>query len=338
MNRSIKKYNPTRKAFISHDFLEKYRYNLDLYSQKLLFGLAQSLDVTEELFPTWNIDIRHLFKYLNIENTNKRYEIVRKAFMDILKNPVEWKMSERRWGGLPWLSFVQFNEEDNNMVTMQFNDSVKSFLLDLKQYCELETRYYVGLSSKYSIWLYPHLRNAVRMGTLDMTIQKIKEITFTDEIDSYDSTKKTDGTRNFLKNVLGIQRNVQTNTWEIVTRKSKKTDKEEAVGTINEINTLTDLKVTVEVLKSNRVYDKVRFKIEFKNKKEKTAEQKETPIKEIGAGKIPGKKWATFPVKEAFKYALAAKMPFHEYIEKSGYKVSSRNKQMLVKLIDDKSN
>lgn len=330
---TIKKYNPNRKAFISHGFLEKYRYNLDLHSQKLLFGLAQSLDVSEELFPTWQIDIRHLFKYLNIESTGKRYEIVRKAFMDLLKNPVEWKISDRKWGGVPWLAFAQFNEDDNNYVSMQFNASVKSFLLDLKQYCELETRYYVGLTSQYSIWLYPHLRNAARKRTHEISIQRLKEITYTDKIDSYDPTKQTDGTRNFLKNVLGIQRNVKEKRWEFVTRKSQKTGEVKQVGAIHEINSLTDLIVTVDVLKTNRVYDRVKFTIEFKKDAEKEKKEKKQAVIEGLQGSIPGKKWATFPVKEAYKIALEAKIPFNKFIEMNGYQISSRNKSILVKEI-----
>ena len=71
----LRKYHPDRAAHISHELIEKHRYKLGIYAQKLLFALAQNLDTTTGLFPERHINITDLFRYLNLsERNNDRYD------------------------------------------------------------------------------------------------------------------------------------------------------------------------------------------------------------------------------------------------------------------------
>ncbi len=328
---AIKTYNPARKAYLSHELFDKYRYNLSLHGHKLLLGLAQSLDVTDELFPTWHIDIRNLFKYLNVENSNQRYTIVKDAFSELSKNPIEWKVSETRWGFMSWLSFANFDENNDMFVNMKFNPDVKPFLLQLRQFCELETRHYIQLSSDYSMWLYSHLKNAAKKGTHIVTIDRLKEITYTESLKSYNPALKSDATRNFLKNVIGIQRNVKEKKWEPATRKDKKTGEMIPYGAMHEINKNTDLEVSFDVIKKDRVYDRVKFTINFKESAKEARKEKSRKAVKAEVDRIPGDKWITFPYAEAVKMAIEAKVPIEKFLSDNGYTIS-KNKQLVCKL------
>lgn len=349
---SVKNYSPYRKAYLSHELFDKYRYNLGMYSHKLLLGLAQSLDVTHELFPTWHIDIRHLFKYLNIESNNQRYEIVKNAFFELSKNPIEWKVSDTRWGVMSWLSYANYDEENNMFINIKFNPDVKPFLLQLRQFCELETRHYVKLGSNYGMWLYSHLKNAAKKGTHIMSIERLKEITYTENLKSYNQELKSDATRSFLKNVIGIQRNVKTKTWEFSTRKDRKTGEMVKYGAMQEINQYTDLEVSFEVLKGTSGYDRVKFLIRFKSHQQVASQPQPQPRGEVkksakkkvapeqaeidfgprrNPGEIPGDKWISIPYKEAFQMSIAAGIPIEEFLKRNGY-VLSKNKKYVCKL------
>ncbi len=191
----LKKFNEDRKVRISHEFLDKYRTGkLGIHAQKLLFGLAQCLDLAEDLFPDWDIDIRGLFDYLNLsEDNNDRYEIVRNAIRELAKNPLEYKISDKHWGLINWLSYAKFDESNSMFVRLRFTDDCKPFLLNYKQYCEMQTKYYVGLTSANAMWLYPHLRNAYKKkgGIHTITIQHLQEITYTDSLAAYDINKNS---------------------------------------------------------------------------------------------------------------------------------------------------
>ncbi|MBK5247551.1 MAG: replication initiation protein, partial [Peptostreptococcaceae bacterium] len=206
---NIKPYSKDRFAKVSREILDKnYRMNLGLHAQKLLYGLASCLEESETMFPEWQIHIDGLFKYMNIENTNKRYDIVRDAIVEIAKNPLEYRINGKKWGGWSWLSMWKFDAESSNYVTISFGEKIKPFMLGLKEYCRLEARYYIELSSNYSMWLYPLLRNVAnkREAFLELTLKEIRELTYNEKTAAYISEKSKDANRNLLSRVIGIEK------------------------------------------------------------------------------------------------------------------------------------
>lgn len=86
-------------AHISHELIEKHCYKLGIYAQKLLFALVQNLGTIADLFPEWYTNITDLFRYLNLsKRNNDRYDIVSEAICEIGNNPIEYRISTRKWG------------------------------------------------------------------------------------------------------------------------------------------------------------------------------------------------------------------------------------------------
>ena len=334
----LKKYNPDRKAFIAHELLDKYRFNLSIYGQKLLYGLAQNLDVTYDLFPNWEIDIRGLFKYLNLsEENNDRYRIVRDAFFELSKNPIEWKVSDRKWGSIPWHSIMSFDADKSHYVKFAFNPNAKHLLLELKQFCALQTKYYTKLSSPYSMWLYPHLKDNLKKGWHELTIDRLKEITYNENTDSYNLEKNRNANQDFLKRVIGIENNRKTKQWQFTTTKTKDKNGSEKLietGALAEINALTDLEVIAKAVKNGRSYESVYFTIREKSqaRKEKAiAKKKRENVIEIETE--TGFEMRV-PMGQVYTYALKSKMSIEDYmkaagyIEKNGYAVKVERKRV----------
>lgn len=272
----LKQYNPNRPARVGAEVYEKYRYRMTVHSQRLLLGLAQSLDLTLDLFPEWHIDIRSLFDYLGIENNNQRYDIVRQAFNEILESPLLYKINEKKWGGYSWFEYVEFDEEDSYFVKVKFTDKVKPFLLNLSRYVELKPRHYIKLSSLYANWLYPPLKAQIHVsqkhfkpGTITewvVPIARLQEFTFTDSDKSYEESPAR-----FLKSVVGIYKSRATGKWELV---QKNVANSKHSGSLAEINEKTDLLVSAEGIKRGKTYHSVRFWIQLKEVEEKEVKKR----------------------------------------------------------------
>jgi plasmid replication initiation protein len=322
----LKKYNPERRAYIAHELLDKYRFNLTIHGQKLLFGLAQSLEHSSEIFPTWEIDIREVFKYLNIsDDNNERYEIVRKAFMEISENPIQWRVTEKKWGSIPWHRIMSYDEEKSNYIKFEFNELAKPFLLALKQFCQLETKYYIELPTTYSMWLYPQLKNHVKQGWHRISIERLKEITYNEKTESYDPKKNKDANRDFLRRVVGIQNDKKTKTWRCTKDKKGK-----ETGAIAEINEHTDIEVSIKVEKDGKKFSNVYFTLKLKAEVKKTEAvryAKRHAVEEIKTDKGFEMRIPMSLIKE---YAIKSKMSVEEYLklgrykERNGYAVKNK--------------
>jgi plasmid replication initiation protein len=328
----LKRYKPTAHTRVSPKLYDKtYRTKLSLHAQKLLYGLASCLDESEDLFPEWVIHIDGLFKYLNIENTNKRYDIVRESILEIAKNPLEYRLNEKKWGVWAWISMAKFDAENSNFVTINFSPEVKPFLLQLKEYCRLEVRYYMKLSSNYSMWLYPYLRNVAnkRDSYIEMTLKEIRELTYNEKTPAYNPKKNKDANRNLLARVVGIERKRGAKHYTPVMTVT--TDGEiRDCGAVAEINEKTDLLVNCDVIKDGRSLHAVRFNVQFKpetyqGKRKaikkahrtdyKNPDARQLKFEEIKEGKIEG----AIPMKTAKDLAKAAGKTVGDFMREQKY-------------------
>lgn len=266
----LKPYNKSRDVFLAKEMFDKCRFEIDsIYAQRLLYGIIQSLDQTTDLFPEWDIEIKALFKYLNIENNTAKYTIIKDSFKVLQENPLQWHISDKRWGFIPWFNKVAYDEIESNKVKVILNNEAKPYLLTFKSYVKFKTEYYMKLGTLYSTWLYPYFKNNEYKGEFTVTIDKLKEWTFTDKEKSYNPEFNRNANNDFLKRVLGIKNNTNTKLWEPIKTKYKLKDSKEYIekpaGTIHEINTKTDITVHAEPIKNGRSFDKIKFYISTKS-------------------------------------------------------------------------
>lgn len=338
-NNQIKKREPLRpysennfSKFSPRLFNKSYRTNLGFHSQKLLFGLAASLTEDSDLFPVWEVPISKLFQYLNLsEDNNDRYRIVRETIREIASSVLELEVSDKKWHYLTWFNEASFDEERSDIVHFEFSSKVKTFLLQLKEFCLLESKYYIDLSSDYSMWLYPLLRNAAnkKNAQLILSIDEIKKLTFNEKTITYNHQKNKNANRDLLKWVIGIEKKRGSKVY--TPRIEKKKDICVETGAISEINQKTDLYVTCEVRKNGRSISHVVFNISFKGntfqgkrKAIKTTHRtayndpskKERRLKEIKEKDLFD---FSLPIETVKQIAKDAGMTLSEYLQKSGY-------------------
>lgn len=300
---------------MSNEVLESHRYKLSLNAQKLLYGLAQSLDHTIDMFNTIEVDIYGLFRFLNIEDRNDRYDIIRDSILEIQSNPLLIKYNEKKWKGISWITYSGFNEENSSNVEIRFTEEIKPYLLNLNGYIKIQGKYICSLSSAYATWLYPVMKMIIGKykGKRVITIQRLKEYTFTENPKEHTAYSGTYGTKNFLQRVIGAKKNTKTRRYEVIKN-----------SPLWEINEKTDITVSVEVLKTGRKYDRICFYVQSKSKNKGSSNiDKSKFVNEIpkttGLNPI-----SRIPLKDVYEYAKSSKMNVHDYCEKSGYYIKGQ--------------
>lgn len=299
-------FKPTkqRTALASNEIFEKNRYKLSMNAQALLWGLAQSIDHTESLFPEIGIDITGLFEYLGVQDRNDRYDLVRDAFFEITGNPLQYNAGPKKWSSIPWMS-VQYNEEMSNFVTVKFTKEIRPYLLQLKGYVKIQGGYVSKLNSEYAGYLYPQMKMILGKyyGTREISFERLKELTFTDDKKKHKSYNVGSGaTNNFCRRVLGVKYNSKTKKVEILKD-----------SPIYEINTKTDITVKVEFVKNGMKYVGVRFFVKSKNQKASSKNVAQISSKGVGTKSIP--------LKDVYEFATASGMNVKDYCEQAGYVV-----------------
>lgn len=280
----FKEYKPVR---VSQELYEvgKVRFKMGIYGYRLLYALAQSLDYNQkDLFPEYGFDIQVIFKYLNINNNGRRYEILNEALNDIGENILNIKTYKKngaiRWQGMAWITKYDF-ATDEKLLNIQVNEAVKPFLLNLKQYALIRPKDYLNLSTEYQNWFYPYLKNVSKVGKWRVSIEDLKQALFLENTDSYDPKKNKNATENFLKWVIGIQISQKAKLENQTATKAKRKPKliewdytkdkaGNSTGTLYGITQVTDINVTASVEKTGRTYTHIIFFLSEKSKRKLT--------------------------------------------------------------------
>ena len=87
--KKIEKFDPNKVVRISQELYEvnACRWRMSTYGYRLLFALAQTVEYAEEdLFPELGFDKQVIFKYLGLENTERKYELLDKILNEVLQN------------------------------------------------------------------------------------------------------------------------------------------------------------------------------------------------------------------------------------------------------------
>ena len=249
-------FKPTknRSSLISNEVMMKHRYDLSLNAQKVLFGLAQSIDHTLDLFGEIEINIQAFFDYLGVNHREDRWAVVRDAFREISENPLQFSTEDaRRWSFIPWMS-VEFDAADSSHVKIQFTEKAKPFLLQLNGYVKIQGKYITALGSPHATWLYPVMKmiEGKYYGQHVLSIQRLMEYTFTEDKKQhpgYHDSKH--GKNNFLSRVLGIKKS--DNGYIIVDD-----------SPLGQINKHTDITVSAQPLKTGLKIDRIAFVVQSK--------------------------------------------------------------------------
>ena len=256
--------------------IEKCRWKMSTYGYRMLFAISQCVE-ENMLFREISIPKNMLFKYLGLEKSNRKYELLLDALTEIQSSGIELRSTnesgKRRWIGMSWITMYDFSE-GGKLVYLDINDKAIPFLCALKQYALVQPKTYLRLFTDYQNWLYPLLKMRTKIGRWEVSIDYIYESLDLEHTKSY-SKENRNYIANILKYIIGIQPSEDFKNEQKLASKEKRKPKPVAwdyskgkdgnpVGTLYTIHTETDINVCATVEKEGKSYKRVVFLVSEK--------------------------------------------------------------------------
>jgi len=213
------------KIVKANDLIQKSRFNLQLQEQKIILYLIskikpEDVELKEHLF-----EIQDFCKICGLDSCNgANYIYIKKTLKDLRDKSIWITLDDGSETVLAWLDTVTINK-DSGIVKLKIAEMMKPYLLLLREhYTQYELLYTLAMKSQYSIRLYELLKSYEYQRTRTFDI---------DELKLRLSAEKYKRFADFKRYVLD--------------------------RAINEINSLSDLDVTYDIIKKNRKFIKIEF-------------------------------------------------------------------------------
>lgn len=219
------------KVVKSNELIQKSRFQLSMQEQKIILYMISKIKPDDEDFIEQDFSIIEFCKVCGIEtNSGKNYKNVKDAIKALADKSV-WIMLDNgtetliRWINKAWVN------KKSGIIKIRLDDEMKPYLLQLQNnFTSYELLYTLAMKSQYSIRLYEILRSQE---------YKRKAVIFDiDELKRLLSAENYKRFPDFKRYVLDIA--------------------------LREINNLSDLNVTYEIIKEGRRYAKLEFSIKLK--------------------------------------------------------------------------
>lgn len=219
------------KVVKSNDLIQKSRFQLSSQEQKIILYLISRIKPDDEDFVQQNFNIIEFCKICGMDyNNGKNYKNI-KDTIRALADKSMWLMLEKGEEILVrWIQKATINKR-SGIIRMRLDEDMKPYLLQLQErFTQYELIYTVAMRSQYSIRLYEILKSYEFRRWCKFDVDELKKMLFADNYKLF-----TD----FKRHALDIS--------------------------LREINDLTDIAITYEIIKVGRKYGQIEFIIRTKD-------------------------------------------------------------------------
>jgi len=215
------------KIVKANDLIQRSRFNLQVQEQKIILYLISKIKPED-------IELKeHTFEILNfctvcglITDSGKNYENIKKTLKELRDKSIWITLEDGTETTLAWIDKVKINK-NSGVIKIKIDDMMKPYLLHLKEnFTQYELLYTLAMRSQYSLRLYELLKS------YEFRRNKIFDI---DDLKKLLSAENYNRFPDFKRKVLDVA--------------------------MREINSLSDLVVTYEVIKESRRFAKIEFNI-----------------------------------------------------------------------------
>ena len=218
------------KVVKSNDLIQRSRFQLSLQEQKIVLYLISKIKPDDQDFMTYEFSIIEFCQVCGIDYDNgKNYKNIKDTIKNLADKSV-WVTLDTgmetliRWINKAWIS------KQSGLINVLMDDDMKPYLLQLKErFTQYELLYTLAMRSQYSIRLYELLKSYEYQKNRTFDIDALKKILFAEHYKRFPD---------FKRSVL---------------------DK-----AMREINDLSDVNVSYEIIKEGRRFAKLEFNISLK--------------------------------------------------------------------------
>lgn len=214
-----------------NDLIQKSRHQLDLQEQKIILYMISKIKPNDKDFTEQVFSVAEFCRVCGLDDDNGgNYAYIKKTLKSLRDRSIWVELEDGIETTLAWINTVQI-EKRSGLVKLELDKNMQPFLLELKEnFTQYELIYTLAMRSQYSVRLYELLKSYQYKKQAVFDMDELKRLLFAE---NYKLGK------DFRKRVL-----------EVATR---------------EINKLTDILVTYELIKVGRKFAEVEFCITQKN-------------------------------------------------------------------------
>ena len=283
-------YLEIRDKFVvkSNDLIQRSRFKLNLQQQKAILFIVSQIKTTDEDFTPYTFEIRDFCKVCGIDSIGgNNYETLKAALKELSDKSLYIMVDRNTEKLVRWLDDVTFYK-DRGLVSVTIGKAMKPYLLHLHEnFTKYELVYTLRMKHSTTPRLYELLKsyhyNDLKPYTVTLDLEELRKL--------IDAEKKTYQEYKYFKRYI--------------------IDK-----SVDEINSQTDIVVSVNPLKKKRIVYALEFHIERQKTADILANIAETDkvfLKEVATAAQPERETiqiAACSVKEAKPKIKPAEKPF----------------------------
>ena len=229
----VEKLNEARGQLVvkRNDLIQKSRHQLDLQEQKIILYTISKIKPKDTDFSEQVFSVAEFCRLCGLDKDNGgNYAYIKKTLKDLSDKSIWVTLDDGSETLFRWINDVTISKQ-SGLIKVKLHEKMKPYLLELKEnFTQYELVYTLAMRSQYSVRLYELLKSYQYKKFVAFDIDKLKIILF---------AEKYNRGGDFKDRVL-----------EVAT---------------NEINRLTDILVTYELIKVGRRFAEVEFRITQKN-------------------------------------------------------------------------
>jgi len=232
---SLEKYREvkeerTQLVVKSNDLIQKARFQLSVQEQKIILYLISKIKPDDKDFIHQDFSIVDFCKVCGMDyDSGKNYKNVKDTIKALSDKSVWLTLESGTETLVRWINKAWINKK-SGLIKMRLDDDMKPYLLQLKaRFTQYELFYTLAMRSQYSIRLYELLKSYEYRRKWTFELDELKRILSAENYTLFG---------NFKGKVLDIA--------------------------MREINDLSDLNVSYQVIKTGRKFGKIEFSIALK--------------------------------------------------------------------------
>ena len=218
------------KVVKSNDLIQRSRFQLSMQEQKIVLYLISKITPEDMELKEHTFEIIDFCKVCGLEtNSGANYKYIKQTLKDLRDKSIWITLESGAETTISWLDKVTL-ENRSGTVILKIGDDMKPYLLQLKErFTQYELLYTLAMRSQYSIRLYELLKSYEYKHRKTFDIHELKQLLSADNYTRFPD---------FKRKVLDIA--------------------------LRELNDLSDLTVTYEIIKEGRRYAKIEFSMRVK--------------------------------------------------------------------------
>ena len=218
------------KVVKSNEIIQKSRFDLHVQEQKIILYLISKIKPEDMELKEHIFEIQDFCQICGLDSINgANYIYIKKTLKGLRDKSIWITLDSGSETTLAWIDYVTMHP-NSGKIMIKINDMMKPYLLQLKNhFTQYELLYILAMKSQYSLRLYELLKS------YEYQEKKIFDI---DELKKRLSAEKYRLFADFNKRVLSIA--------------------------LREVNALSDITVTYEIIKESRKFAKIAFLIKLK--------------------------------------------------------------------------